>query len=110
MGVYFALGGSDVLSDAEDVLDAIMERRQHRAKTVSDPLVANIMRCKAINQSRDFIHYCDGKYRMRSADLGKAQTIFSSISNVMKKIFDPQTSSATAKLAAAIKKKERGKN
>ncbi len=109
VGVYFALGGSDALSDAADVLDAIAERRQHRAKTVTDPLVANIMRCKAINQSRDFIHYHDGKYRMRSADPEKAQTIFSSISNVMKKIFDPQTSSATAKLAAAIKKKGSGR-
>ena len=109
VGVFFALGGSDALSDAEDVLDAIVDRRQHRAKTVTDPLVANILRSKAINQARDFIHYRNGKYRKRSANLEKAQAIFSSISNVTKKIFDPQTSSATAKFAAAIKKEGKGK-
>ena len=95
--------------DAEDILNSVVDRRQHCAKVVSDPLVANMLRCKAIKQSRDFIHYRDGKYRKRSADLEKAQTIFSSIRNVAKKIFDPETSSTTAKLAAAIKKKGKGK-
>jgi hypothetical protein len=109
VGVFFALGGSDALSDAENVLDAIVDRRQHRAKTVTDPLVANILRSKAINQARDFILYRNGKYRKRSANLEKAQAIFSSIRNVAKKIFDPQTSSTTAKLAAAIKKEGKGK-
>lgn len=71
--------------------------------------LANILRSKAINQARDFILYRNGKYRKRSANLEKAQAIFSSIRNVAKKIFDPQTSSATAKLAAAIKKEEKDK-
>jgi hypothetical protein len=33
VGVFFALGGSDALSDAEDVLDAIVDRRQHRHRS-----------------------------------------------------------------------------
>ena len=95
--------------EAEDVLDAIVDRRQHRTKTVTDPLVANILRSKAINQARDFILYRNGKFRKRSANLENAQAIFSSIRNVAKKIFDPQTSSATAKLADEIKKEGKGK-
>jgi len=54
IGHYFALGGSDVLSAAENVLNEIVEWRRRKVKTFTDPLVANIMRCKAINHSRDF--------------------------------------------------------
>ncbi len=105
VGFYFALGGSDVLSDAENVLDEIVERRQGKAKTVKDPLVANIMRCKAINQSRDFILYSDGKYRTRAANPAKAREMFTSIKNVMTKVFDPQTAAKTTRLSTIMKRK-----
>lgn len=105
VGYYLALGGSDVLSKAEDVLDEIVERRQRKAKTISDPLVANILRCKAINQTRDFTLYSNGKYRTRAADPAKAQEIFASIKNVMNKVFDPQTAASTSKFMTALKRR-----
>ncbi len=105
VGYYIALGGSDVLSDAEDVLNAIVDRRQGKAKTVTDPLVANIMRCKAINQTRDFILYSNGKFKTRSANPEKAKEIFASISQVMPNVFDAETCSSTSKLAGEVKKK-----
>jgi hypothetical protein len=105
VGYYFALGGSDVLADAEDVLDKIVARRQQKARTVTDPLVANIVRCKAINQSRDFILYSAGKYRTRKADPARARELFSSIKTVMSKIFDPQTAASTSRLSEAMSRK-----
>lgn len=105
VGYYFALGGSDVLSEAEDVLNEIVERRQRRAKTVTDPLVANIMRSKAINQSRDFILYSEGKYRTRAADPVKAQELLSSVQSILRKIMDPYTAETTAGLAKKLQSK-----
>ncbi|GAX60130.1 transposase and inactivated derivatives, TnpA family [Candidatus Scalindua japonica] len=105
VGYYFALGGSDVLTDAEDVLNAIIDRRQGKAKSVTDPLVASIMRCKAINQTRDFVTYQDGKFKIRSANPEKAKEMFSAISAIMPKVFDTETCSSTSKLAAEVKKK-----
>ena len=103
VGYYFALGGSDVLSAAEDVLNAIMERRQGKAKTVRDPLVANIIRCKAINLTRDFIKYVDGKYSVRKAKPEKAQALFKSIEAITKRVFDPQTSKTTLATSKSLK-------
>jgi hypothetical protein len=103
VGYYFALGGSDVLSDAADILAEIAERRQTRAKGITDPLVANIIRSKAINLTRDFITYANGKYSIRSAQPEKAQSLFASIEKIAKKIFDPQTSHSMLKTAKPLR-------
>lgn len=105
VGYYFALGGSDVLPEAENLLNEIVERRLRKVKTITDPLVANILRCRAINHARDFIHYRDGKYRTRAADPGRAQEIFTSIKKIIPRVFDPQTAASTTKFMSALKRK-----
>jgi hypothetical protein len=102
VGYYFALGGSDALSAAEDILNEIAQRRQLKAKAVTDPLVANIVRCKAINLTRDFVTYADGKYSVRRADPEKARTLFESIEKISQKIFDPQTCRTTLQTAKSL--------
>jgi hypothetical protein len=105
VGSYLALGGSDVLDKAEEALDEVVERRQRKVKTVTDPVVATILRAKAINLTREFIHYDQGKYRTRSADPKKASEIFTAIGSAIKKVLDPESSKSTAKLAAAVKRR-----
>ncbi len=107
IGCYFALGGSDVLSDAESALIEIEERRQAMAKTVTDGLVANIRRCRAINMAREFVRYVDGKYHRRSADPEKAQSLLNSIGPRMKSFFDPATTASTKAMVSVGKRTHR---
>ena len=95
IGCYFALGGSDVLGKAESALIEIEERLQGKAKNVTNGLVANIRRCRAINMAREFVRYVDGKYQRRSADLPKVQSLLNSIGPKMNKFFDPATTAST---------------
>jgi hypothetical protein len=105
IGCYFALGGSDVLSDAESALIEIEERRQGKAKTVSDGLVANIRRSRAINMAREFVRYKDGQYTRRPADPEKAHLLLNTIGRKMKTFFDPATAAATQFMVSVDGKK-----
>jgi len=104
-GCYFALGGSDVLSDAESSLIEIEERRQGKAKTVTDGLVANIRRCRAINMAREFVRYTEGQYHRRSADPEKAQLLLKSIGRRMKTFFDPASTASTQTMVSVSDEK-----
>lgn len=95
IGCYFALGGSDALSKAESALIEIEERIQGKDTNVTNGLVANIRRCRAINMAREFIKYVDGKYQRRPADLPKAQSLLNSIGPRMNRFFDPATTADT---------------
>jgi len=105
IGCYFALGGSDVLSDAESSLIEIEERRQGKAKTVTDGLVANIRRCRAINMAREFVRYTEGQYHRRSADPEKAQLLLKSIGRRMKTFFDPASTASTQTMVSVSDEK-----
>jgi len=103
VGYYFALGGSDILTEAADRLEEIRRRRQGRKVKISDPLVAYITRCQAINLSREFITYRAGKYQTRSAQIPKAVSLLDQLEPTAKKIFDPATLRGTRSLAASLK-------
>lgn len=106
IGCYFALGGSDVLSDAESTLIEIEDRLQGKAKNVTNGLVANIRRCRAINMSREFVRYVDGKHKRRPAEFAKANSLLSSIGTRMKRFFDPATTASTKAMVSRGKKDE----
>lgn len=101
VGYYFALGGSDVLSEAEQLLESIRQRRQ--AREAADPLAANILRCQAINLARDFISYKDGEFSVRSADSETADQKLAALEQIRQKVFDRETADSTARLAADVK-------
>jgi hypothetical protein len=94
-----------VLSDAESALIEIEERRQGKAKTVSDGLVANIRRSRAINMAREFVRYKDGQYTRRPADPEKAHLLLNTIGRKMKTFFDPATAAATQFMVSVDGKK-----
>jgi hypothetical protein len=104
IGYYFALGGSDVLDKAADKLEAIRQKRQGKKATISDPLVAYIGRCQAINLSREFITYKDGDYSKRPANISKAISILDFVGKTAKQLFDADTLGGTNSLARALKK------
>ncbi len=101
VGLYLALGGSDVLPEAEDALNEIVERRQKRRKTITDPLVTNILRCQAINHSREFVRYEGGRFNVRDARPEQAKKLFDSISRASAKVFDHHTQKEIRELAKA---------
>ncbi len=101
VGMYLALGGSDILPDAEDALNEIVDRRQRKRKTVTDPLVTNILRCQAINHSRDFVRYQGGQFSVRGARPDQARQLFDTIARAATKVFDHHTLGEVQKLAAA---------
>ena len=105
VGYYLALGGSDVLPKAAELLDGIVARRQYRKKTVQDPLVVNILRCKAINQSRAFVVYEQGKFRVRPPEQQEAQQLLSQISSRVAQVLDPKSKEQIDELVASVGQK-----
>jgi hypothetical protein len=104
VGYYLALGGSDYLTDAESKLKEIRIRRQGIEKIITDPLVAYITRCVAINLSRDFISYKEGRFHIRKAKAVKAVELFGQLKANEDKIFDKATLSGTRSLIKTIEK------
>ena len=91
VGYYLALGGSDKLKKAGEILEEIRERRQGKDKEVTDPLVAHIMRCQAINSSRDFTTYEKGVYKTRPAERSKSAKLLQQLETSARQYFDPAT-------------------
>lgn len=92
VGFYLTLGGSDVLTRAAETLEAVRERRQGREQEITDPLVAHIVRCKAINSSRDFVTYSEGKFHTRPAEPEASAELFSRLeAGAARQLFDPAT-------------------
>jgi hypothetical protein len=106
VGYYLTLGGSDVLTEAAATLENIRQRRQGKSKEITDPLVANIVRAQAINYSRDFISYEDGKYKKRAANAVKAVNLLSQLEASSERPFDPATTRGNKALMERLKKRK----
>jgi hypothetical protein len=105
VGFYFALGGSDVLTKAADTLEEIKQRRQGKKPTISDPLVAYITRCQAINLSREFITYQKGKFATRRAQISRAVSLLDQLAKTASKILDSASLEGFKALSASLKKR-----
>ena len=103
VGYYFALGGSDVLGEAAGNLEDIRARRQGKEQVISDPLVAYITRCQAINLAWDFVSYEANAYKRRPAEIAAASARMDQIEKPAAKLFDPATARSTQRLAATLR-------
>lgn len=110
VGLYMMLGGSDLLIEAEESLNEVVERRQYRKRSITDPLVVSIMRCKAINQTRDFITYENGIFKTRNPRVEKALDIASQIHKKMEQVFDPQTKMEMEDLVIKLQNRKQKKS
>ncbi|TNE44183.1 MAG: hypothetical protein EP343_31005 [Deltaproteobacteria bacterium] len=91
VGFYFALGGSDVLSEAEQTLLEIVDRRKHRLGGALDPLSTCVLRSRAINLGRDFVSYSNGNYQIRNAQEELAREEMAQITEAGEFVFDYAT-------------------
>lgn len=94
VGFYFALGGSDILSDAEQTLLEIVDKRKHRLGGALDPLSTSIVRSRAINLGRDFVSYNNGRFNVRNAQVELAREEMALIADANEFVFDLATAEA----------------
>ncbi len=104
VGYYLALGGSDYLTGAESKLEEVRARRQGIEKIITDPLVAYITRCMAINLTRDFVSYREGKFKTRKASPVRAVELFSQLKPSEDRIFDKATLAGTRNLVTNVER------
>lgn len=104
VGLYFALGGSDSLEKADDDLSEVLERRVGNAKTITDPVAANIVRCKGINAGRPYIRYQEGKFKKRDGDRDQAAEWLEKLGRSALQAFDASTADGTKSLAKKHRK------
>jgi len=105
VGLYFALGGSDGLDRAYQDLEQIRKRRQGRKKTITDPVVANIIRCAGINAGRPYIRYRDGGYSTKDGSAETSAQLLESLGKGALAAFDLQTQEGTRQLAAKARQR-----
>jgi hypothetical protein len=93
-----------VLTRAADTLEEIRQKRQRRDEAVNDPLVAHIIRCQAINSSRDFTTYAEGAFHTRPAEPEKAASLLGLLeAPAARQFFDPATVSGNRELLEHVK-------
>jgi hypothetical protein len=98
VGLYFALGGSDVLTKAASDLQELSERRQGGAKRITDAVVAAITRCQGINAGRAYLRYEEGNFRSDDGDRSKAAEILGQLTPKVLEFFDRHTAESTHSL------------
>jgi hypothetical protein len=99
VGLYFALGGSRALDRASDSLEEVLARRQGRARKITDPLVANIIRCKGIDAGRSYLRSIAGKFVVDESNFERAAEFLESLGDEALRAFDPDTTENTKRLA-----------
>jgi hypothetical protein len=107
VGAWFALGGSDGLEAAGEVLDELCARRRAR-KGAADPLVAAIVRASGINAGRQVTRFQHGQFRERASDPVRAEALLGSLDAAALRNFDPHTAAGTARLAGHYAAMNRG--
>jgi hypothetical protein len=106
VGFYIALGGSDILSEANDTVKEICDKRQGKNAKIEDPLVAHFTRIEAINLSRDFTTYDteQGKFKEREAKPEEAVKLLNQLKNTSHQFFDTATQVGLEDLKSNLQK------
>lgn len=102
VGAWFALGGSDCLSRAQDSLLEVCERRTAQLGA-ADPVAAAIVRTEGIHSGRPSVRYTDGRFTRADGDTGHAAELLSSLDDQALATFDAHTAEHTRRLAAAYR-------
>jgi len=98
VGLFFALGGSNVLTKARSDLEELCERRQGKAKRVVDPVVAAVTRCLGIDAGRSYVRYQDGRFRTDDGDRSRAAELLTRLTRKVLDFFDRHTAECTQSL------------
>lgn len=110
VGVFFALGGSEDLARASNDLEEIRKRRMHRKTIVSDPIAANIIRCKGIEAGRWSLGFSGTSFSEVDGDPRGAARYLGQLEkgqNAGLNVFDVETAKSTKLLLNKHKRKSR---
>jgi hypothetical protein len=99
VGLYFALGGSRALDRAGSDLEEVRRRRQGRARKITDPIVANIVRCQGIDAGRSYLRSREGEFVVDESNFEQAAELLEKLDDEALRAFDPDTAENTKKLA-----------
>ena len=91
--------GTDALEKAGEDLETIMERRQKKDAPITDPVVANIVRCQGIDKARSYTRFKEGKWTTIDGNPPEAAKILKRLGDQALKVFDPYTVENTKQLA-----------
>jgi hypothetical protein len=105
VGLYLVLGGSRALPHARNTLEDICKRRNDDAR---DPVVAHITRAMAIEESRPYVRYRDGKFLSQPANVEQAVTYADRLERSGLRAFDASTARATTQLASRWRREVEG--
>lgn len=95
-GLFFALGGSAALDETRKAKEAIRRRRQGKIKSVTDPVVANIVRCQGVDAGRSYTRFIDGKFsQVKAKPKGSADLLNTLSKSLLNKVFDSHTAQHT---------------
>lgn len=101
VGVYFALGGNRNLETAHDKLAAIAERRGNDPQ---DPIVAAILRARALDATREYVRRDDkAAFTRDAAKPEDAASLLGRLDEAALGAFDKVTAEGTRKLADTYK-------
>jgi hypothetical protein len=79
VGLYWALGGSDILSEVQRSLSQVKVSRRKRLKGSPDGLLANIVRVESFSKNRCFVNYKDGGFSVRESKKDEARAILAEL-------------------------------
>jgi hypothetical protein len=105
-GLFLSLGGSSALGDTRDRLQAIAEARGLEAE---DPVAAYIMRALAIDASRPYVRYREGRFESAGPRLDEAVGLLDRLGETEMKVFDRATARLTRDLASRSQAQRKGK-
>jgi hypothetical protein len=105
VGLYFALGGSRVLEEVRDELEAVRQRRQGKATKVRDGVCASIVRCAGIDSGRSYLRRRAGKHYVDEGSPAQAADWLEQLDKRALRFFDRDTARGTEALAKKHRKR-----
>jgi hypothetical protein len=101
VGLYIALGGSDALGKASQTLADVVSGRP-----ADDRLAAGLIRAQAIDASREYIRYQNGKFGRQPAKYKEAAALFERLEHAATRdAFDKTMVTRTRKLNDRVRQK-----
>lgn len=101
VGLYIALGGSDALGKASQILADVVSRR-----APDDRLAGGLIRAQALDASREYIRYQDGKFGRQQAKYKESAALFERLEHAAARdAFDKPMVARTRKLNDRVREK-----
>ena len=102
VGTYFTLGGRDAMDRTVSDLEEVRLRRQGRAPTITDPVVANIVRSHGLNAGRPMVQFHSDRMEWHPPNLQRAAELLGALDDNALRAFDASTMHSTRQLTTKL--------